>query len=65
MVKSATILFPRHFRRTMVGPQLLHQIVRTRSRELFVITIILLCLGTALFTSNLGLSLALGAFLAG
>src|SRR4030066_235477 len=40
-------------------------IFRTRSRELFVITIILLCLGTALLTSEIGLSLALGAFLAG
>lgn len=46
-------------------PHLLHQIVRTRSRELFISIIILLCLGTALFTSKLGLSLALGAFLAG
>ena len=46
-------------------PNILHQIVHTLSRELFVITIILLCLGTALLTSKLGLSLALGAFLAG
>lgn len=46
-------------------PELLHQIVRTRSRELFISIIILLCFGTALLTSKLGLSLALGAFLAG
>ncbi len=46
-------------------PRLLHQVVHTRSRELFVITIILMCAGTALLTSELGLSLALGAFLAG
>jgi CPA2 family monovalent cation:H+ antiporter-2 len=46
-------------------PELLHQIVRTKSRELFVSIIILLCFGTALLTSKLGLSLALGAFLAG
>ena len=46
-------------------PHLLHEIVKTRSRELFVITIILLCLGTAFLTFKLGLSLALGAFLAG
>jgi K+:H+ antiporter len=65
MVKSATILFLVIFGARWLVPNLLHQIVRTRSRELFVITIILLCLGTALFTSNLGLSLALGAFLAG
>lgn len=46
-------------------PFMLHEIVKTRSRELFIITIILLCIGTAFFTSKLGLSLALGAFLAG
>jgi CPA2 family monovalent cation:H+ antiporter-2 len=65
MVKSATILFLVIFGARWLVPNLLHQIVRTRSRELFVITIILLCLGTALLTSKLGLSLALGAFLAG
>lgn len=46
-------------------PRLLHLVVHTRSRELFMTTIILLCLGTALLTSKFGLSLALGAFLAG
>jgi CPA2 family monovalent cation:H+ antiporter-2 len=46
-------------------PRLLHQVVHTRSRELFISTIILLCLGIAYFTSKFGLSLALGAFLAG
>src|SRR4030043_757256 len=48
-----------------IVPSLLHQVVHTRSRELFIITIILLCLGIALLTSRFGLSLALGAFLAG
>jgi CPA2 family monovalent cation:H+ antiporter-2 len=48
-----------------VVPFLLHQIVRTRSRELFVITVLITCFGIALITSEFGLSLALGAFLAG
>lgn len=48
-----------------IVPELLHQIVKTKSRELFVSVIILLCFGIALLTSKLGLSLALGAFLAG
>jgi len=48
-----------------IVPALLHQVVRTKSRELFLTTIILLCLGIALLTSRFGLSLALGAFLAG
>jgi len=65
MAKSATILFAVIFSARWLVPNILHQIVHTRSRELFVITVILLCLGTALLTSELGLSLALGAFLAG
>ena len=65
LVKSATIIFVVIFGARWLVPNILHQIVRTRSRELFIITIILLCLGTALLTSTLGLSLALGAFLAG
>ncbi len=48
-----------------IVPNFLHQVVRTKSRELFLTTIILLCLGIALLTSRFGLSLALGAFLAG
>ncbi|NWF75522.1 MAG: cation:proton antiporter [Nitrospirae bacterium] len=48
-----------------IVPALLHQVVRARSRELFLTTIILICLGIALITSKFGLSLALGAFLAG
>jgi len=35
------------------------------SRELLLIAVFSLCLLTAIFTSALGLSLALGAFLAG
>jgi len=48
-----------------VIPTLLHQVVRTKNRELFVITILILCFGIAFLTSEFGLSLALGAFLAG
>jgi CPA2 family monovalent cation:H+ antiporter-2 len=48
-----------------VIPRLLYEIVRTRSRELFVISVIVICLGTAYATAQAGLSLALGAFLAG
>lgn len=46
-------------------PNILHQIVHTKSRELFVITILIMCFGIAFLTSEFGLSLALGAFLAG
>jgi CPA2 family monovalent cation:H+ antiporter-2 len=46
-------------------PKLLHLIVKTRVRELFLITAIFACLGMAYLTFSFGLSLALGAFLAG
>jgi CPA2 family monovalent cation:H+ antiporter-2 len=48
-----------------VVPKMLYQIVSTHSRELFLISIVLICFGTAWLTSLVGLSLALGAFLAG
>jgi CPA2 family monovalent cation:H+ antiporter-2 len=46
-------------------PFLLHQVIRLRNREMFFLLVVLLCLGTAWVTYSLGLSLALGAFLAG
>ncbi len=46
-------------------PRMLERVVRSRSRELFLITIILICLGIAWLSSLAGLSLALGAFIAG
>jgi monovalent cation:H+ antiporter-2, CPA2 family len=49
----------------MVIPPLLYQVVRTRSHELFVLSIVVICFGTAWLTSLAGLSLALGAFVAG
>jgi K+:H+ antiporter len=49
----------------VIVPKLLEHIVRTRSRELFLLTVIVLGLGTAWLTSLVGLSLALGAFIAG
>ncbi|MBI5746836.1 MAG: cation:proton antiporter [Nitrospirae bacterium] len=46
-------------------PKVLFLVVRARSRELFVIAVILICLGIAWLAANSGLSLALGAFIAG
>jgi CPA2 family monovalent cation:H+ antiporter-2 len=48
-----------------IVPFLLHQVIRLRNREMFFLLVVLLCLGTAWITFSLGLSLALGAFLAG
>ncbi|MFQ5988612.1 MAG: monovalent cation:proton antiporter-2 (CPA2) family protein [Candidatus Methylomirabilales bacterium] len=49
----------------LLVPRLLYEVVKIRSPEVFIISIILICLGTAWATSQIGLSLALGAFLAG
>jgi len=48
-----------------IVPFLLHHVIRLRNREIFFLLVVLLCLGTAWITYSLGLSLALGAFLAG
>lgn len=48
-----------------VVPQMLDRVVHTRSRDLFLLTIVTLCLAIAYIASLAGLSLALGAFLAG
>ncbi len=46
-------------------PKLLFHVARVRSRELFLVSLIVVILGIAWVTSEVGLSLALGAFLAG
>lgn len=48
-----------------VVPALLKPIVKSQHRELFLLTILGLCLGVAIMSDKAGLSLALGAFLAG
>ncbi|MGD8995551.1 MAG: cation:proton antiporter, partial [Syntrophobacterales bacterium] len=48
-----------------IVPGLLYQIARSRSRELFLLSILVMCFGVAWLTYLAGLSLALGAFLAG
>lgn len=46
-------------------PTLLFRIAKTRNEELFLLSIIVICFAVAYLTSLLGLSLGLGAFLAG
>lgn len=59
---TVTLIF---FLSRLLVPRLLFQVVKMRSPEIFIISIILICLGTAWATSQIGLTLALGAFLAG
>lgn len=54
------------FAGSRLAPWLLTWIARTRSRELFILTVVTIALGTAVGSAELfGVSLALGAFLAG
>ena len=48
-----------------VIPHVLHAVARTRSRELFTLTVAGLCIGVAYLAALMDLSLVLGAFVAG
>lgn len=65
LTRSALVLGGIYLLGKYVLPRLMLSVVRTRSRELMLMTTLGLCLAVALVTSSLGLSLALGAFLAG
>lgn len=49
----------------VVVPRLLGLVAATRERDLFIMTVFLICFGTAWAVSSVGVSIALGAFLAG
>lgn len=65
LVKAALFVAAALLAARYVVPALLHVVAGTRRREVFLLTIILLCLGTAWASAAVGLSLALGAFIAG
>jgi CPA2 family monovalent cation:H+ antiporter-2 len=46
-------------------PSLLRWVASTESKELFLLCVVVLCLGIALVTESLGLSIEMGAFVAG
>jgi CPA2 family monovalent cation:H+ antiporter-2 len=46
-------------------PPLLRLLASTESKELFLLGVVTICLGIALFTESLGLSIEMGAFVAG
>jgi monovalent cation:H+ antiporter-2, CPA2 family len=48
-----------------VVPRLLRLLAKTESRELFLLGVVTLCLSIALLTEQLGLSIEMGAFVAG
>jgi monovalent cation:H+ antiporter-2, CPA2 family len=49
----------------LIAGWFLDQVAKTRSKELFTVSAVAICLGIAWFANLLGLSLALGAFVAG
>jgi CPA2 family monovalent cation:H+ antiporter-2 len=65
LTKALLLLIPLGFVATKLIPRLLARVARTRSEELFLLVVLAICLGTAALTQAIGLSLALGAFLAG
>jgi len=52
------------FGRFLLQP-ILHRVTRARTREVFTALTVLLVLGSALLTEHIGLSMAMGAFIAG
>jgi CPA2 family monovalent cation:H+ antiporter-2 len=65
LVKSAIFLAPVVYLASKVVPPILTRIARTQNQELFLLVVLTLAIGTATLTQAVGLSLALGAFLAG
>lgn len=63
--RALLLLGPLWFLAVRVVPQLMSRVARTRSSELFLLVALAVAVGTATFTQAVGLSLALGAFLAG
>lgn len=64
-LKSAVVLAATLIGARFLVPRLLNLVARTRQRDVFVLSVFLICIGTAWLVSAAGVSLALGAFLAG
>lgn len=65
LIKSAGVLVITVLSARYLVPWLMHAVAKTRSPELFLLTTITVCFAVTFLTSEAGLSLALGAFLAG
>lgn len=65
LVKSAIVVVLTYISARYVVPRLMHAVAKTNSKELFLLVTITLCFAIAFLTAGIGLSLALGAFIAG
>ncbi|MBJ2176261.1 cation:proton antiporter [Aureibaculum sp. A20] len=65
VVKSIIVVLVTIVSARYIVPKLMFEVAKTKSKELFLLTTITICFAVAYLTSEAGLSLALGAFLAG
>lgn len=65
LAKAALFLGVVVYTGTKLFPLLMRRVALTRNKELFLLSAIFLCFGTAAVSYQMGLSLALGAFIAG
>jgi CPA2 family monovalent cation:H+ antiporter-2 len=65
LIKTAVLLVLTFVSTRYVVPNVLYAVAKTNSKELFLLVTITLCFAVAFLTSEAGLSLALGAFIAG
>lgn len=65
LLKAAVLIVAVLILAERIVPWILGQVAKTRRQELFLLTVVAICFGTAALTSLVGVSLALGAFLAG
>jgi CPA2 family monovalent cation:H+ antiporter-2 len=65
LIKTMIVLAITFVSARYIVPPLMHAVAKTNSKELFLLVTITLCFAVAFLTSEAGLSLALGAFIAG
>jgi CPA2 family monovalent cation:H+ antiporter-2 len=64
-IKGSLIILVFILSAKFIVPWIFYHVGRTGSKELFLVSVVFICLSASVFTSSIGLSLALGAFLAG
>ena len=65
IIKSAVVIVITVISARYIVPKLMYAVAKTNSKELFLLVTFTLCFAVAFLTSEIGLSLALGAFIAG
>lgn len=65
VIKTLVLLIITFISARYIVPKLMHEVAKTNSKELFLLVTFTLCFAVAFLTSEAGLSLALGAFIAG